>query len=249
MSPWLGDLLAELELLLGDGGDAGFRRQVDDRAHLGAEHAELDRPGEQLVEVRHRLHQADAVLFRFQPLIDLDDRDDAPVLPQVGRDRLALRLAVHRALEQDRGDDLVAVEGRRGDDAHPHLVHELEHLGVVALVFAVGNAVEAQRAGGRPAALVERGDEAGLRRHLRHHLLVGHGVILAFRSPRDNRAGSCNGADGTRASRRRTTRRIAFASTEAVRAHSITERGTVTRRRRTRAERTGLVKRSPAACR
>ncbi len=160
--PMAGDLFAELELLPRDRGDAGLRGEIDDRAHLGAEHAELHRPREQLVEVGHRLHQADAVLLRLEPFVDLDDRHDAPLLPQVGRNRLALRLAVHGALEQDGGDDPVAGEGGRGDDAHPHFMHELEHLGVVAFVFAVRNPVEAQGAGRRSAALVERGDEAGL---------------------------------------------------------------------------------------
>jgi len=41
------------------------------------------------------------------------------------------------------------------------LVHEPEHLGFAA-IGAVRNAVEAQRARGRSAALVERGDEAPL---------------------------------------------------------------------------------------
>src|SRR5580693_3779917 len=112
------DLFAKLELLLGDGGDAGFRRLVDDRAHLGAEYAKLARPTQELVEVRDRLHQADPILLLSKPLVDLDDWNDAAFLPQVGRDRLALRLAVHRALKQDGGYDLVACKGRRGNDAH-----------------------------------------------------------------------------------------------------------------------------------
>ena len=67
------------------------------------------------------------------------------------------------------------VKAGRGDDAHTHLVHELVHFGVVAFVLALRNPVELQGAGGRSAALVERGDEARLGRHLRHHLVVGHG--------------------------------------------------------------------------
>src|ERR1700729_442316 len=195
------DLFAKLELLPGDGGDAGFRRLVDDRTHLRAEYAKLACPTQELVEVRHRLHQADPVLLRLEPLIDLDDRNDAAFLPQVSRDWLALRLAVHRALKQDGGNDLVAGKGGRGDDAHAHLVHQLVHLGVVAFVVAVRNSVEPQRAGGRSAALVERGDEAGLARHLRHHLVVGHGGGPRLRYRRAPGAGLCNGAHGTPASR------------------------------------------------
>ena len=48
-----------------------LRGQVDDRAHLGAEDAELHRPLEQRVEVRDRLHQADAVLLGLEALVDL----------------------------------------------------------------------------------------------------------------------------------------------------------------------------------
>jgi hypothetical protein len=82
-------------------------------------------------------------------------------------------LAIHRAFEQDRRDDLGAGEGRRGHDAHAHLVHEPEHFDIAA-IGVVRNAVEAERAGRRSAALVKRGDEAALLRNLRHHLVIGH---------------------------------------------------------------------------
>ena len=94
---------------------------------------------------------------------------------------------------------LSPVKAGRGDDAHPHFVHELVHLGVVAFVLALRNPVEPQGAGGRSAALVERGDEAGLGRHLRHHLVVGHGGDPRVDCRAVGRAGSCNGAHGTRA--------------------------------------------------
>ena len=68
---------------------------------------------------------------------------------------------------------LAAGEGRRGHDAHAHLVHEPEHFGIAA-IGAVRNAVEAQGAGRRSAALVKRGDEAVLPGDLRHHLVIGH---------------------------------------------------------------------------
>src|SRR5262249_2092965 len=41
-------------------------------------------------------------------------------------------------------------------------------------IVAVRYAIEAQSAGGRSAALVKRGDEAVLARHLRHHLVIDH---------------------------------------------------------------------------
>src|SRR5262249_43640415 len=125
------------------------------KEHLGAEHAALNRAFGQRLDVWHRLHQVDAVLFRRQALVHLDEGHPPPVLPQIGRNRLALRLAVHGALEQDGADDLLSVEGGRGDDAHPKFVHELEHLRLPA-IGAVGNAVEAERPRGRSTPLVER---------------------------------------------------------------------------------------------
>ena len=110
ISPCSGDLRADVELLGHDGGDAFFRRQVDDRAHLGAEDAELHGAGEQRVECRHRLHQADAVLLRLEPLVDLEEGHDAALLPQEGGNRLAAHLAVHRGFEQDGRDDLAPVK-------------------------------------------------------------------------------------------------------------------------------------------
>ena len=80
-------------------------------------------------------------------------------VPEVVGRAAALDLAVHRVLEQDRAEDAVAVEGRAGDDAGAHRVHEVEHL-VVAGVGGLVDAVELERLRRAAAALVERGDEA-----------------------------------------------------------------------------------------
>ena len=89
---------------------------------------------------------------------------------------------------------------------------------VFAAIFAVRNAVEAQGPGSRSAALVERGDEAGLARHLRHHLIVGHGRC----SPKDRAPRRTARALGMgRTKRGRQARRtLRLASTEAVRSLS-----------------------------
>ena len=144
-----------------------------DGAHLGAEDAELDRAVAQLIELRHRPHQLDTVFFGFKPAVDFDERHDLPLFPEIGRGRLAAHLAIHRAFEQDRADDLVAAKRRGGHDAHPHLVDQPEHLGF-AVIGGVRNAVEAQRSRRRPAALVEGGDKAALLGHLGRHLVIGH---------------------------------------------------------------------------
>jgi len=98
---------------------------------------------------------------------------DAPFLPQKNRSRLSPHLTVHCAFEQDRRDDVGSGESRRSHYAHTHLVHEPEHFGIAAIGI-VRNAVKAQRAGRRSAALIKRGDEAVLHRNLRHHLVIGH---------------------------------------------------------------------------
>ena len=119
---------------------------------LTARSSSVSRPGIGFIRL-------DAIGFRLEPLVDLEEGNAALLFPQEGRDGLALRLAVHRALEEDRADHLVAREGRGSDHADPHLVHAGVHLGLAA-IGALGNAVEAQSAGCRPAALVERREEA-----------------------------------------------------------------------------------------
>jgi hypothetical protein len=81
----------------------------------------------QRIQLRHRLHQLNAVHFVFKTLVDLDEGDDA-TRDQRLRGGLAIDFAVHRAFEQDRADHLVAGEGRCGDDAAAHLVDQAEHL-------------------------------------------------------------------------------------------------------------------------
>src|SRR5262249_35249251 len=89
------------------------------------------------------------------------------------RNRLAVDLAVHRPLEQDRADDLAAGEAGRRDDAAPHLVDEAEHL-LVVRPCAVLDAIALQRLGRGATRLVERGDESVASLHFRHHLLLVH---------------------------------------------------------------------------
>src|SRR5690606_34753715 len=97
----------------------------------------------------------------------------ALVVPQVVGGALALDLAVHRHLEQDRSDDAVATEGGAGDDAGAHLMDQVEHL-VFTRVGALLDPVQLQRLGRAPTALIEGGDEALTGADLLELLLV-HG--------------------------------------------------------------------------
>jgi hypothetical protein len=164
-----------------DRGDTWFRGQIDNRAHFGAKDASLGRTLQQRVETWDQLHQLNTIGLGLKPLVDLQEGDDTAILPQKCRHRLALDLPVHRRLEQDGPDHFGAGEGRGGHDPHPHLVHQPKHLRVTA-VGAVGNAIQAQGAGGGPAALVKCRDEATLGGHLRHHRVIGHGRHPPLRS-------------------------------------------------------------------
>ena len=150
-----------------------LRGEVDDGAHLGAEDAELRRPREQRVEIRHRFHELTPSFSASSPLSTLRKGTTPAILPQEGRNRLSFASPSIVRSNRIAPMTLSPVKAGDGHDAHAHLVHQPEHR-VVAAVGAVGNAVETQGAGGRSAALVERGDEAVLARHLRHHLVISH---------------------------------------------------------------------------
>ncbi len=104
------NLKADFDLLLYDGSNTFAVGEVDDRAFLRAEHAERLRLGEKRIELRHRLHQLDAIGFIFQTLVNLDEGHHA-LVPKRGRGRLAADLTVHRLFKQDRADNLFAGEG------------------------------------------------------------------------------------------------------------------------------------------
>ena len=158
------DLLADLELLRHVGGDAFRVGLLDHGTHLGAEDAGGLRPGQQVIQIRHGLHELHAVFLVREPLVHLEDGNHLLVFPQVMGRGLALDIPVHGVFEENRRQDAVAVEGRAGDDARAHLVHQAEHL-LVAVVGVFLDAVEAQGFGCAATALVQGGDEAGLRFH------------------------------------------------------------------------------------
>src|SRR5579864_5168104 len=112
---------------------------------------------EKPAKIRDRLHQLNSILFGFQALVDLDERDD-PAIDQRLRRRFPVYLTVHGPLEQDRTDDLPAAEAGRGDDSRPHLVDEIEHL-LIIRPGAFVDPIALERLGSGTARLVERGDE------------------------------------------------------------------------------------------
>ena len=175
--PLVEHLEAQVDLLRHDIGDARGVRGVDDRAFLGAEDAMCDGPVQQLRQARNGLHHLHAVDLVLQALVDLEEGDDALVLPQVAGRGLAADLAVHRHLEQDRADHLVTGETGRGGDARAHGVDQVEHLGLGGILILL-DAVEAQRLGRRSPRLVQRGDEALAGFHLGSHGVVRHSALL-----------------------------------------------------------------------
>src|SRR3546814_16514441 len=88
------DALRFGELLFDDRLDPCGVGEIDDAAHLGAEHALGDRTRAQIVYPRIGLHQLDAVGLALEPLVDLQERNHA-AFPQQRRNRLAARLPVH----------------------------------------------------------------------------------------------------------------------------------------------------------
>ena len=180
------DLHPHLELLVHHRIDACLVGGLDDRAHLGAEHALVGGTGQEFVQTRVGLHHLRVVVLVGEALVGLQERNDTLVLPEVGGRALALDLAVHGVLEQDGAHDPIAAEGRTGDDARPHGVHGVEHLVVVAVaVFA--DPIGQQRLGRAAAALVERRDETGG---------VGGLVELGFEAHGERGSGGDQGARG-----------------------------------------------------
>ena len=156
------DLRRHLELLADDRLDPGVIGLVDDGAHLRAEDAFGHGLLEQRREPRHGFHQLCAVILTGQSVIHFHERHHALVVPQIIRRWLAFNVPVHGAFEQNRPENAVAVEAGRGDDAGAHLMDQREHLFIVGPRTFL-DAVGGERLGRAAAALVQRGQKAGLR--------------------------------------------------------------------------------------
>ena len=211
------DLAADIELLRHDGGDAFRIGGMDDRAHLGAEDALGNGALKQMVEIRHRLHHLDVIGFVGEALVDFQEGNNLVFVPEIFSGRRAVDFAVHGALEQDRADDFLAIEGGGLDDAGAHLVDQAEHFLVIGIGVFI-HAIEAEGFRRGAAGLVKRGNEAILLGNLPGHLWIGHdftGESLAcvefanfafkYRACQSGQpdSGDCNGPASIRPIRRR----------------------------------------------
>ncbi len=151
-------------------------------AHFCSEDALGLGPVEQRSQSRHGLHYLDAVLLLREALVHFQERDDTLHVPEIIRGRLSADVPIHRSLEEDRGENPVAVKAGAGDDARAHLMHERKHLFLVG-PCAFLDSVAAQRLGCAATTLVQRGKEAGLRLDfpLLLFLQAIHNVSVVFR--------------------------------------------------------------------
>ena len=160
------DLLTELELLIDDLLDAVLVVIKNDRALLGAEDVLLlDSAMKELVKTGDRLHDADVGLLVGQALVDLEEGDDALLLPQKITGGNSLDLTIHRHLEQNRGKNVVAGERRAGDDPGPHLVDQIKHLVLVVAVDLGLHPVRLESLRCGASGLVQSGNESGRSSH------------------------------------------------------------------------------------
>ena len=156
--PMAQDLLTDHELLRHQGGNAVGRGGIYDRAHLGAENAFAGGMCQKRIKVGHGFHQAHAVGFILKAFVNLEERHNAALLPQIGGGGLATDLAVHCHFKQDRANHPVSGKGGRLRDARAHGMDQVKHLGLRAIGGGL-NAIKAKRLGGGAARLVEGCDK------------------------------------------------------------------------------------------
>ena len=177
------DLHADLELLVDDGTDAVGVRLFDDGAHLCTEDVTLVSAVKQLVESRDGLHELNAVLLVGKPLVDLEDGDDALLIPEEISGKEAVDLAIHRVLEENCREDTAFVERGALDDAGAHLMDAREHL-LLAVVGTLVDAVRLQRLRRGAAALIECGDKAFVFGHTFELFLIHWTYLLMYENMR-----------------------------------------------------------------
>lgn len=181
--PLADDLHADLELLINDSTDAVRVRLFDDGAHLCAEDVTLVRTVKQCVEPRDRLHELNAVLLVGKPLVDLEDGDDALLIPEEIGGKETVNLAVHRVLEEDCREDPALVERGALDDARAHFVDAREHL-LLAVIGTLVDAVRLERLRRGAAALIECGDKAFVFGHTFELFLIHWTYLLLYENMR-----------------------------------------------------------------
>ena len=159
-------LFGQFELLVDNLFNASFVIIQDNRALFGTEDVlVLDGAMQQLVEAGNRLHETNVAVFVSQALINLENGNNALLLPQVITGGDSLDLAIHRHLEQDRRENMVASKRRAGDDPGPHLVDEIEHLVLIVSINLRFYPICLEGLRGRTAGLVQGRNESGRSTH------------------------------------------------------------------------------------
>ena len=127
----------------------------------------------------------DAILLIRQALVHFQKRDNALGVPKIIRGQLSLDFPIHRSLEEDGGENSVAVKAGASDDARAHLMHKRKHF-LLAGPRTFLDSVVAQRLRRAATALVQRRKEAGLRSDFPLLLFFQaiHNVPFVFRSRR-----------------------------------------------------------------
>lgn len=121
------DLLANLELLFNDGLDTLRVGGVDVGSHLGSKDTLGLSACEELIQLRHGLHQLNSVGFLGKTLVALQEGNNVLLLPEEVASGHAFDLTVHGVLEQNGTQDLLANEARAGDDARTHGMDLVKH--------------------------------------------------------------------------------------------------------------------------
>jgi hypothetical protein len=122
--------------------------------------------------------------FGLNASVHFQKRHNLFHVPKIVRGRPPFDVPVHGVLEQNSGNNPFAGEARACNDARAHLMHDRKHLIVVG-PSAVFDSIKTQGAGRAAPALIERGNETGMRLDFLQLLLVKadgfHNVSLSFR--------------------------------------------------------------------
>ena len=112
----------------------------------------------QFIKLWHRLHKLYTMFQRSQPLVNLQNRENPLLIPQIICRILPVHLTIHGVLKQNSCEYMLACKGRARHNSGSHFMNQIKHFFIVMIrIFC--DTIQSKCFGCTASALIKCGNK------------------------------------------------------------------------------------------